>query len=85
MNTKPPLETDTIDRLFLELSQVTRARTNRDMAFELALREAHNVCRSMHAIVDRKGKETNWGSFKNILEDALENQAIILQMHGEKK
>lgn len=85
MNTKPPLETDTIDRLFLELSQVTRARTNRDMDFEFALREANEVCRSMHAIVDRKGKETNWGSFKNILEDALENQADVLKNHGEKQ
>lgn len=85
MNTKPPLETDTIDRLFLELSQVTRARTNRDMDFEFALREANEVCRSMHAIVERKGDKTNWKAFQQILGDALENQAYVLQNHGEKK
>jgi len=85
MNTNPPLETDTIDRLFLELSQVTRARTNRDMDFEFALRDANDTCRSMHAIVERKGKATNWDEFKAILENSLENQRAALELHGEKK
>ena len=85
MNTKPPLETDTIDRLFLELSQVTKARTNRDIAFEGALREANEVCRSMYAIVKRKGEKTNWDSFQKILGEALEKQLDILREHGEKQ
>lgn len=85
MNPKAPIETDTIDRLFLELSQVTRARTIRDMEFEFALRDANDTCRSMHAIVERKGESTNWEEFKAILQNSLENQRYALEMHGEKK
>lgn len=85
MNTKPPLETDTIDRLFLELSQVTRARTNRDMDFEFALREANELCRSMYQIAARNGAGTNWETFQGRLGDALDRQHVILKNHGEKK
>lgn len=33
-------ETETLDKLFLELSQFSRARTGRELAYEVAIRKA---------------------------------------------
>ena len=85
MNTKPPLETDTIDRLFLELSQVTKARTNRDMDFEFAVRQAGDIYALTYSIAERKGEDTDWEALKKLIGNAMEDQKDILQIHGEKK
>ncbi len=49
-------ETDTIDRLFLELSQFTTATTSTEL-------RAIDLLRSANAIAKRKGEGTNWEGF----------------------
>lgn len=50
------MDTQNIDRLYLELSQFTTAKTNRELELEELLRSA--CC-----IAERKGKDTHWGRF----------------------
>lgn len=42
------------------------------------LRRANDLCRSMHAITEREGKETNWPPFRAELEGALAEQHELL-------
>jgi len=51
------METETIDKLFLELSQVTKAKTARELELE-------DLLTSAHAIAIRKGEETSWSRFE---------------------
>ena len=50
------METEVIDKLFLELSQVTKAKTAREIELEELLRSA--CC-----IAERQGADTNWQRF----------------------
>lgn len=67
-------DTDTLDRLFLELSQFTKATTAKELKLQELLKGANNICRSMSAIVKRQGNETNWEAFGNQLDVQLEAQ-----------
>lgn len=57
------METATIDKLFLELSQVTQAKTPRELHLE-------DLLRSAHAIAVRKGENTAWERFAKQISDA---------------
>ena len=72
------LELDTINRLYLELSQVATAKTARELKLEAMVQSANNVCRSMHAIVERDGRDTNWEAFERLLSDELKAQHALL-------
>lgn len=50
------MELETINRLYLELSQFATAKTKRELELEELLRSA---C----AIAERKGEGTHWGRF----------------------
>ncbi len=76
-------DTDTIDRLFLELSQFTKATTGKEMALTAALLEANDICRSAYQIAERGGADTNWSAFQMQVEAALKVQHAIL--HPSKK
>lgn len=67
-----------INRLFLELSRFATATTARELALLDALKNANSICRSMHSIAERRGKETAWDTFGPMLDKALTEQHAIL-------
>jgi hypothetical protein len=50
------MELETINELYLELSQVATAKTKRE-------REMEELLRSALAIAERGGRDTHWGRF----------------------
>ena len=50
------METEIVDKLFLELSQITKAKTARELELEDLLRSACNIA-------ERQGKDTHWLRF----------------------
>jgi hypothetical protein len=56
------MELETIDRLYLELSQVTTAKTARELKLEDLLRSAANIA-------ERGGKDVNWARWTQRLHD----------------
>lgn len=57
------METNLIDKLFLELSQLTKAKTARECKLE-------DLLTSAHAIAARKGEDTAWERFSAKLSSA---------------
>ena len=55
------MELETINRLYLELSQFVTAKTKRELELEELLRSA---C----AIAERKGEGTHWGRFQDSIQ-----------------
>ncbi len=55
-----PIATEAIDKLFLELSQVTKAKTAREILLE-------DLLTSARAIAERGGKDTAWDRFSERL------------------
>lgn len=72
------METEIIDKLYLELSQVTQAVTERELGLIEMIKEANGLLRSTHAIVKRRGKATNWVGFERLLTKALKEQHKIM-------
>jgi hypothetical protein len=72
------MDTEVIDRLYLELSQVTKAKTNRELLLEQSLRESNELLRSCHAISERKGENTNWEFIRKALSKVLYNHLPII-------
>lgn len=71
------METETIDKLFLELSQVTKAKTARQIQLEKALEDANGMCRSAMAIAERNG-DANWPAFTDRLRESLLRQHAVM-------
>lgn len=67
-------ETETVDRLFLELSQFTRAKTAKEVHLETMLRRANDVLRSAMSIAKRNGECVNWDGFNKQVEKVLIEQ-----------
>lgn len=65
------MDTETIDRLFLELSQFTGATTAKELRLAKALDSANSLCRSASDIAKRRGKQTNWEAFEKKLDASL--------------
>lgn len=69
------MQLDTINKLYLELSQVATARTARELEMEAKLQLADEVyarmlqledlLRSARAIAERRGENTAWETFDN--------------------
>lgn len=68
------IETETVDRLFLELSQFTRAKTAKEVHVENMLRRANEVLRSAMSIAGRNGECVNWEGFRSQLDKVLKEQ-----------
>lgn len=81
------MTTETIDRLFLELSQVTKAKTQREILLEAALASANAMCRSAYQIASRKGEHTGWEDFTARLEESLVIQHKVMhpETYGESQ
>lgn len=75
------METETLDKLFLELSQVTKAKTAREIKLEQALADANYMCRSAIMIAERNG-EANWPAFTARLRKSLLRQHAV--MYGDQ-
>ena len=54
------MELETINKLYLELAQVTTAKTKRELDLE-------DLLTSARAIAERKGEGTNWEAFSNAI------------------
>ena len=57
------MELETINKLYLELSQVATAKTARELELEDLLTSAHHIA-------DREGKDTSWKLFSQRLAKA---------------
>lgn len=57
------MELETINKLYLELSQIATAKTNRELELE-------DLLTSARAIAEREGKETHWKRFSERLAKA---------------
>lgn len=57
------MELETINRLYLELSQFATAKTARELELE-------DLLISANAIAQRRGKDTAWARFSHRLADA---------------
>jgi len=75
---KERLETETIDKLYLELSQVTRAVNARELGLIDMVKEASQLLRSARTIAKRRGEKTNWDTFEKSLERVLKEQHKIM-------
>lgn len=78
------MELETINKLYLELSQIATARTSGEEELLRALRKANEMLRSAYQIASRKGKETNWESFTKCLEGELVAEHDTLREFGSK-
>lgn len=74
-------ETEVIDKLFLELSQFTRAKSAKEVHVEDMLRRANEVLRSAWSIADRNGECVGWDGFRKKLRDVLDEQHV--HFHGK--
>lgn len=72
------MELKTINKLYLELSQVATAKTAREIELRNVLERANDLCRTMSAIVQRQGAETNWSAFQEKLRTGLHEQFAFL-------
>lgn len=57
------MELETINKLFLELSQFATAKTKRELQLE-------DLLRSARAIAERNGENTHWIRFSEAVADA---------------
>lgn len=57
------METETINKLFLELSQFATAKSKRELQLE-------DLLRSAKAIAERNGENTHWMRFSEAIESA---------------
>ena len=72
------METETIDKLFLELSQFSNAITAREVRLMDMLKKANEILRSAKSIADRKGESVNWEAFTARVDGALKEQHSVI-------
>jgi len=64
------METETIDKLFLELSQFSKAKTGREIQLEKRVELLTDLLASARAIAERQGADTMWRRFADRLAEA---------------
>lgn len=57
------MTTETIDKLFLELSQITTAQTQKELWLHQRIKELTDLLESARAIAMRKGEDVAWERF----------------------
>lgn len=67
------MELETINKLYLELSQIATAKTAREVEMMRLIHEANDVLRSASEIAMRDG-QANWPAFRAVLFRVLEDQ-----------
>lgn len=72
------MDLEVINKLFLELSQISTATTSREVRLLELLRESNECLRSAFSIADRNGESVNWESFRNRVKAILEKQHPVL-------
>lgn len=72
------IDLEVTNKLFLELSQITTAKTAKEIFLEELLLEANDVLRTSMAIAERDGLDTGWEPFRRKLRKVLEKQHKIL-------
>ena len=76
------MEIETINKLYLELSQVATATTKREQQLIESLKSANSVLRSAKSIADRNGVSSDWVSFRAILQKELAAQHQLMYPKG---
>jgi hypothetical protein len=64
------MERDTINKLYLELSQFATAKTARESDLEARVAELEDLLTSARAIAERNGVDTAWARFSQRLAKA---------------
>jgi hypothetical protein len=72
------MELETVNKLFLELSQIATAQTAKELALIVALKDVAGKLSSAMESAKRDGKETNWPAFRNQANLALQVAHLIL-------
>lgn len=68
------IECELINKLFLELSQVTTASTKKELELRELLEEANQLLRSTYFIGELGHVVTNWEPFRLQIKEALKKQ-----------
>jgi hypothetical protein len=71
------MQLETINKLYLELSQVATARTATEVKLMLMIQEANEVLRSVWQIAERNG-EADWQNFRVRLSKILDEQHRLM-------
>lgn len=61
------IETETIDKLYLELSQFTKAKTSTELWLQERVSLLEDLLTSAHTIAKRDGENTDWERFSRRL------------------
>lgn len=72
------MELESVNKLYLELSQVVTAQTAREKQLLDALKDACSKLGSAHEIANRNGEDTNWPAFRNQVAISLTTLRLIL-------
>jgi hypothetical protein len=72
------MKLETVNKLFLELSQIATAQTATELNLRAMLGETHDVLRSACEIASRNGDNANWPAFRNVVKTVLAKQQLIL-------
>lgn len=83
------MELETINKLYLELSQIATATTGKELALSAenrelrnALKDANSKCRSAYQVAGRGGVDTNWRALSDRLSESLELQHEVMLKHS---
>lgn len=75
------MDLELINKLFLELSQISTATTAKEVFLMNHLKKANDLLRSASEIAKRNGDSVDWDSFRIKLKNILDDQHKIL--HSE--
>ena len=72
------MDLELINKLFLELSQISTATTSKEIFLMNELKKANDLLRSASQIANRNGDSVDWESFRSRLKNTLDDQHKIL-------
>jgi len=72
------MDLEIINKLFLELSQISTASTAKEIFLMNELKKANDLLRSASQIANRNGDSVDWESFRSRLKNTLDDQHKIL-------
>jgi hypothetical protein len=72
------MELETINKLYLELSQIATAKTKRELDLFKEVEESNGLLRSAFQIAERNGFKTNWDAWREQLSKTLNRQHRLM-------
>lgn len=72
------MQLETINKLYLELSQVATAQTAKEIALRNIALDSHDLCRSALMVAERQGVATDWEVFAQRLNRHIKASAALL-------